>query len=43
METIIACFGKEITGAKVIKATIPKSVLVSSPAEDVGFRDNIFL
>jgi hypothetical protein len=30
-------FGEEITGTKV---TNPKTVLGSSPGEDVGFRDN---
>jgi hypothetical protein len=34
------CFGEEIAGTKV---TNRKSVMVSSPGEDVRFRDNLFL
>jgi hypothetical protein len=34
------CFGEEITGTKV---TNPKTVLGSSPSEDIGFGDNFFL
>jgi hypothetical protein len=33
----IVCFAEEITGSKV---TNPKSALVLSPVEDVGFREN---
>jgi hypothetical protein len=34
------CFGEDIIGTKV---TNPKSVLVSNPGEDFGFRDNFFV
>jgi hypothetical protein len=34
------CFGEETTGTKA--TTSKKSVLGSSPGEDVGFRDNNF-
>jgi hypothetical protein len=36
----IVCFGEDITGRKV---TNPKYVLVSSPDEEAGFRDILFL
>jgi hypothetical protein len=38
-ENKIVCVGGEIIEAKV---TNPKIVLVSSPSEDIGFRNNIF-
>jgi hypothetical protein len=40
LQTKFICFGEDITGTE---ATNPKSVLVSCPGEDFGFRDNFFL